>query len=301
MLCRSSGGTIQGAASYNLGSMLPHGSPRAPRLDRRRSLPGDRSGSPIQRNPRLIPTRVLRSRWGLCFLLLLASFPWLTVSNVRAENVNDLKPTGYVNDFAGVLSPDTRSHLEQLCTDVDQQAHAQIAVVTIHTTGDDTIDDFAVRLEEKWKVGPKASDRGLLLLVATDDHHYRFEVGYGLEPILPDGRVGEIGREMVPYLRQGNYDAAVDLGVQDVSRIIATDAHVTLHEQTQGYAPRRRGHPQLVIRDLLLAIFAIFVFISLARSGPGGLGGMLLGMFLGNILGGGGGRGRGDGDGLGGD
>lgn len=250
----------------------------------------------------LPPARSRRRSCQMSLLLagLIAGLPILFARPVAAERVADLKPVGYVNDFAGVLSADTRAHLTALCSEVDHEAHAQIAIVTIHTTGNDDIDDFAVRLEEKWKVGPKASDRGLLLLVATDDHHYRFEVGYGLEPILPDGRVGEIGREMVPYLRQGNYDAAVDLGVQDVSRIIATDAHVTLHEQTQGYAPRRRGHPQLVIRDLLLAIFAIFVFISLARSGPGGLGGMLLGMFLGNILGGGGGRGRGDGDGFGG-
>lgn len=235
---------------------------------------------------------------GLAAAILLVLSTLLALP-ARGERVADLKPTGYVNDFAGVLSPATRAHLTAICSEIDHQANAQIAVVTIHTTGDDTIDDFAVRLEEKWKVGPKASDRGLLLIVATDDHHYRFEVGYGLEPILPDGRVGEIGREMVPYLRQGNYNAAVDLGVQDVAQIIAADAHVTLQEPTPANSNQRQPHPQLLIRDLLLALFAIFVFISLARSGPGGLAGMLLGMFLGNMLGGGG-RGGGDGDGFGG-
>lgn len=235
---------------------------------------------------------------GLAAAILLVLSTLLALP-ARGERVADLQPTGYVNDFAGVLSPATRAHLTAICSEIDHQANAQIAVVTIHTTGDDTIDDFAVRLEEKWKVGPKASDRGLLLIVATDDHHYRFEVGYGLEPILPDGRVGEIGREMVPYLRQGNYNAAVDLGVQDVAQIIAADAHVTLQEQTPANSNQRQPHPQLLIRDLLLALFAIFVFISLARSGPGGLAGMLLGMFLGNMLGGGG-RGGGDGDGFGG-
>jgi uncharacterized protein len=197
-----------------------------------------------------------------------------------------------VNDFAGVLSPETRSHLETLCTEVDRQAHAQIAVVTIHTTGDDTIDDFAVRLEEKWKVGAKGTDKGVILLLATDDHRYRFEVGYGLEPILPDGKVGTIGREMVPYLRQGNYDAAVTLGVQKVSEIIAKDAGVTLTTPAPT-VPQHQRHPGNAIVDILLAIFALFVFISLLRSGPNGWAGFLLGMILGNLLGGGRGRGGG--------
>ncbi len=281
--------------------MLAHGSLRSPWLSRRRGLPGGSSGSRNQNNLQFTPARRNRSRWGLCCLLLLAFVPWLTVSTIHAENVSDLKPTGYVNDFAGVLSPDTRSHLEQLCTEVDQQAHAQIAVVTIKTTGDDTIDDFAVQLEEKWKVGQKGTDRGLLFLLATDDHHYRFEVGYGLEGILPDGKVGSIGREMVPYLREGNYDAAVTMAIQDVSNVIAQDAGVTLKTPAENFGPGPQPHPRSALKDILLALFAIFVLISLVRSGPSGWAGFLLGMFLGGMGGGrGGGGGFGGGDGGGG-
>ncbi|MHB8302583.1 MAG: TPM domain-containing protein [Acidobacteriaceae bacterium] len=236
---------------------------------------------------------VAARHWLAPLIVLCALLP---NPHARAERVRDLKPTGYVNDFAGVLSPDTRSQLETLCTEVDHQAHAQIAVITVHTTGDDSIDDFAVRLEEKWKVGAKGSDRGLLLLLATDDHKYRFEVGYGLEGILPDGEVGTIGREMVPYLRQGNYDAAVTLGVQDVSQVIAKDAGVPLQTQVQQYAPQQKPQPFRAFRDILFAIFAIFVFISLVRSGPSGWAGFLLGAILGNLLGGGG-RGGGGGGG----
>lgn len=281
--------------------MLAHGSLRSPWLGRRRGLSGGNSESRIQSKLPSTATRRNRSRWGLCCLLLLTLFPWLTVASGHAENVNDLKPTGYVNDFAGVLSPDTRSHLEQLCTEVDQQAHAQIAVVTIKTTGDDTIDDFAVRLEEKWKVGQKGTDRGLLFLLATDDHHYRFEVGYGLEGILPDGKVGSIGREMVPFLREGNYDAAVTMAIQDVANVIAQDAGVTLKTPAENLEPQPQPHPRSAVKDILLALFAIFVLISLLRSGPSGWAGFLLGMFLGGMGGGrGGGGGFGGGDGGGG-
>jgi uncharacterized protein len=248
--------------------------------------------------PRMPLNRKNRNYWLATLLLLLA--PLLLISITRAENIKDLKPTGYVNDFANVLSPATRGQLETLCTAVDQQAKAQIAVVTVKTTGDDTIDDFATRLEDKWKVGAKGSDRGVLLIVATEDHHYRFEVGYGLEGILPDGKVGSIGREMVPYLRQGNYDAAITLGTQDVAQIIAKDAGVTLQAPAMQPVPLRQAHPALGLRDILLAIFVIFIFISLLRSGSSGWAGFLLGTILGNMLGGGGRGGFGDGGGGGG-
>ena len=102
------------------------------------------------------------SRWLALVVLIFA--PSVVVT---AESVSTLPaPNGYVNDFAGVLSPSTKSSLENLCTQVDRQAHAQIAVVTIKTLdNDEPIDDFAVALEEKWKVGAKGTDRGVLMLL----------------------------------------------------------------------------------------------------------------------------------------
>src|ERR1700733_13938746 len=126
------------------------------------------------------------------------------------ERVQDLPPpTNYVNDFANVLSPGTLASLNALCAQVDRQAHAQIAVVTIKTLDGEPIENFATALEDKGKGGKKGPGRGLLLIFATNDRRYRIEVGYGLEGILPDGRVGDIGRQIVPYLRQNNFDGAI--------------------------------------------------------------------------------------------
>jgi len=244
--------------------------------------------------------RHLRISGVLAALLLVCLTVTVGLRTAFAERVADLQPTGYVNDFAGVLSPATRSQLEALCKEVDQKTQAQIAVVTVHTTGDDPIDDFAVQLEEKWKVGPKGTDRGILLILATDDHKYRFEVGYGLESILPDGRVGTIGRQMVPYLRQNDYDSAVTLGVQSVAQIIAKDAKTNLAGASQSATPQQH-QPRRVLHDIFLAAIAILIFLWLLRSGPSGLAGFLLGMFLGGGFGGGrGGGGGGDGGGFGG-
>src|ERR1700733_4362648 len=121
------------------------------------------------------------SRWLAIALLIFAPSVVLT-----AESVSSLPaPTSYVNDFAGVLSPSTELSLDNLCTQVDRQAHAQIAVVTIKTLDNDqSIEEFATELQDKWKVGKKGTDRGVLVLFVMNPKKYRIEVGYGLEGIL---------------------------------------------------------------------------------------------------------------------
>src|SRR5260370_7420257 len=164
------------------------------------------------------------SRWLAVVILILAPSAVLT-----AESVNTLPaPSGYVNDFAGILSQSTKANLENLCFQVDRQAHAQIAVVTIKTLDNDQpIDEFATALEEKWKVGKKGTDRGLLMVVVMNPRKYRIEVGYGLEGILNDAKVGDIGRTMVPSLSQGDYNTGITLGVEQIARIIAPAAGAT--------------------------------------------------------------------------
>ncbi len=157
-----------------------------------------------------------------------------------AEAAKDLPlPTNYVSDFANVLTPETKQQVNQLCAQVDHQAHAQIAVVTIKTLDDVPIQDFSVQLWDKWKIGQK--DRGVLILLAVQDHKRWITTGYGLEAILPDSRVGDIGRQMVPYLRTGDYDDAVSVAVGQISQIIARDAGVTLQPLQMRGPPRQQA------------------------------------------------------------
>jgi uncharacterized protein len=214
------------------------------------------------------------------------------------ERVQDLPaPTNYVNDFAKVLSPGTLASLNALCAQVDRQAHAQIAVVTVKSLDGEPIENFATALEDKWKVGKKGTDRGLLLILATDDRKYRVEVGYGLEGILPDGRVGDIGRAMVPYLRQNDYDGAVTMAVRQIAGVIAADAGVTLNLGPRpAYAPAQQAKPLTLGEVLVLGVILLLVIFFLARVGGSGLLGFLIGMFMGGGGGGGwGGRGGGGG------
>ena len=236
------------------------------------------------------------SRWLAVVLLIFAPSVVAT-----AESVSTLPaPTGYVNDFAGVLSPSTKFNLENLCTQVDRQAHAQIAVVTVKTMdGDQSIEEFATALEDKWKVGAKGTDRGVLVLFVMNPRKYRIEVGYGLEGILNDAKVGDIGRTMVPAASQGDFNTAIPLGVSQIARIIATDAGVTLNlaQPVHQYHRQQAAPVQLSLMEIVLGggVILLILFF-LIKTGNTGLIFFLLGNLMGGGFGGGRGGRRGGGD-----
>jgi uncharacterized protein len=223
------------------------------------------------------------------FLVLLLVAPGVAV---QGQTVATLPPpTGYVNDFAGVLSPPVKQSVEDLCAQVDRKAHAQIAVVTIKRIEDDSsIEEFATALEEKWKVGNK-DDRGVLMLLVMTPRRGRIEVGYGLEGILNDAKVGDIGRSMVPAASQGDYDTAIPLGVRQIADVIAKDAGVTL----TGAQPMHSYHREPVRQPVQLSLFQIvlgggailLVLFFLVKTGNVGI----IFFLLGNLMGGGGGGG----------
>jgi uncharacterized protein len=240
----------------------------------------------------------------LSFLIIIPAAP------VHAEQWQKLNVQGYVNDFAGVLDPSTVEELTGLCREVDQKAKAQIALVTIKSLEGDPVEDFANHLFQKWGVGYKGTDRGVMVLLAIGDHKYWTEVGYGLEPILPDGKVGGFGRDMVPLLRQGNYNGAVQQIASQIAEVIAQDSHVSLDSlgQLHTAAPAaRQGEErglhltsgQLIVLILIFMVafpfvlrflgpFLLFSLLSggMGRGGSGGWGG---GGFGGGGFGGGGG------------
>ncbi len=205
-----------------------------------------------------------RHRWSLvvCFLVLSLA------GGVTAEQVNKLKPTGYVNDFAQVVDGRTSSDIYQLCRLIDEKAGAQIAVVTIHSLDGMEAPDFANKLFAKWGVGHK-DNRGVLILLAVNDHKYWVEVGYGLEPILPDGKVGGFGREMVPFLKAGDYNNGILLLTQRIAAVIAQDRGVVLPPQSvPAPASTRRSSrgsgddgglppPALILAVVVLVLYVI--------------------------------------------
>lgn len=192
--------------------------------------------------------------------LLAAALLVLFLPAIHAEKLSDLsQPTDYVSDYAQVLSPQAIAQLHSLCQQLDHsKANVQLAVVTVHTLDGEDPADFANALEDKWKMGRKGSDRGALLLLAVDDHKYRIEVGYGLEGILPDGKVGDIGRSMVPYLRGRDYDSAILLATDQMAQVIATDAGITLSDEPD--VARAKVHSGTHIGSVVFIILLLLLF-----------------------------------------
>jgi uncharacterized protein len=234
--------------------------------------------------PALSPCSCFVAKWQLLarsFLLLLALCVTALSATAQATDlpvkpkgdVIDVpaKPTSYVNDYARVLSPAARQQLEALCTEVDQKAKAQIFVVIVPSLGDRTVEDYSFDVATKWGVGPKGTSSGVLIFLAVNDHKYWVQVGYGLEPILPDGKVGGFGREAVPYLRQGNYEAAVTLMTRRIAEVIAQDrGGITLSGAPPPPA-RSHGSGQGTGSGLAgLFVLGVFIFILYAMMKRGG-------------------------------
>ena len=211
------------------------------------------------------------------------------------------QPTSYVSDFAGVVDAGSKQQMEDLCKQVYDKAGATIEVVTVKSLDGMAIEDFTSQLEDKWKVGAKGTDKGVILLFAIQDRKRRIEVGRGLEGVLNDAKVGDIGRSLVPLLQAGQYGPAMLSGVRQVGQDIAQDANVTLdltpvqhsyHREV--VVPQRHGHGWISI-----VILVVFLFLLFRGGGRGGGSGWMW-FLLGNMMGGGFGGGRGGGFGGGG-
>jgi uncharacterized protein len=210
---------------------------------------------------------------------------WLAPCS-RAEPPSSLKPTGYVNDFAHVLDPGTIAQLGDLAQQIDTQAHAQISIVTVNSLDGSDIESYAADLYKKWGIGSKSTNRGVLILLAEKDSRYRIEVGYGLEAILPDGKVGGFGREAVPLLRQNDASGALSLLTARVAEVIAQDSGVQLTGMRPGGPAEYRQEPAQKpswARIIVFIVIGLIVLLTPLRS--------LLFWFL--LSGGGGGRGGG--------
>lgn len=208
-----------------------------------------------------------------------------------------LKPQGYVSDFAHVIDPTSKAQLESYCATVEQATGAQMALVTIPSLEGEPIEDVANTIYRAWGVGQKGKNEGILLLLAIGDRRNRLEVGYGLEPILPDGFAGSVLREMRPALRQERYGEALMAAGETIGTTIAKSKNVSLTAQL----PRRMRPTTGDSIPWPLIIGGIFLLIFLfRRGGPrgyggGGGGGFLTGIVLGDMMSRGSWGGRGSG------
>ncbi|MCX5784947.1 MAG: TPM domain-containing protein [Elusimicrobia bacterium] len=211
-------------------------------------------------------------------------------------------PGAYVNDFAGVLDAETVGKLNGVLAELDAKAKAQVAVLTVKSLGGADLETYATETFKKWGIGNRQTNRGVLLLVAVEDHKSRVEVGYGLEGILPDGLTGAIqDKYIIPYFRNGDYAGGIYQGALAIASVIAKDSGTGLtaapvESEPQNAVPLGAG--QIIFCFILIVLFiifairhpflAFFLLNSMNSRGSGGFGGGGFGGFGGGMSGGGG-------------
>jgi uncharacterized protein len=183
-------------------------------------------------------------------------FAWLLVATLQAPLLAaPLKPQGYVSDFANILTPEVRAELQALVRETEQRTSAEIAVVTVSSLDGETVEQYANRLFKEWGIGKKGADNGVLVLVAPSERKVRIEVGYGLEPVLPDGLAGQIIRsDFLPQFSNGDYPRGILNGVRHVSDIVRA-RHVLTADERQRLQPQQDRPPRL----LMIPFFGLFV------------------------------------------
>ncbi len=197
---------------------------------------------------------------GLLLLLLFPNF-------AGAVTVPD-QPPNYVVDLAQVINDGVESRLDQYLRELEQKTTAQFVILTIPSLEGDAIDDFSITLaHDRWRLGQKGKDNGLLLVVAVQDKKYRIEVGYGLEGLLPDSRVGTIGRQfLVPYFRRGDYGGGITQAALTLAGIIASDAGVTITGMPRPARPRPIRRRRGIFGSIGSILFFIFMAILFIRN-----------------------------------
>lgn len=125
--------------------------------------------------------------------------------------------TARVIDLTAALSAQQKDELERTLQAFEEKKGSQIAVLIVPTTQPEAIEQYSIRVAEKWKLGRKGIDDGALLLIAKDDRKLRIEVGYGLEGVLPDAIAKRIVSDIIaPYFRNGDFFGGIRAGVQSM-------------------------------------------------------------------------------------
>lgn len=222
----------------------------------------------------------------IVFLALLS--PWMTNAQLQIPEVWGTR----IHDEAKILSPAFINEMEQLLKLHEDSTSNQLAILIVPSLNDEPIEDYTLRVAEKWKLGQGEKDNGALLFISLNDRKVRIEVGEGLEGVLPDAISNQIIRnEIAPYFRQDNYEGGIRAAIYAMIRAIGGE-----YEAEKTSVSTRKGRRGSIWSTLIILI--IILIISRIRGGGGNRSGGWssgAGWYGGGFSGGGGGGGFGGG------
>jgi uncharacterized protein len=179
----------------------------------------------------------------------------------------DVPPlSGRVNDYADVLNPSQEATLEDLLKGSENKTSSQVVLLTIKALQGEVLEDYSLKVVEKWKIGQEEFDNGLLVLVTMKERKIRVEVGYGLEHIITDAKSSYIIRKlMVPYFKKGDYYGGINKGLMAVSGLISKEFEIT-PEQLAKFKKEGKSRKGTHL-PFGLIVFVIIIVLSFIRGG----------------------------------
>ena len=218
----------------------------------------------------------MKSLWSAFGALILAA-----IVPVAAQGADVPYLTGRVVDNAEILSADTRGRLAALLREHEQKSGNQIAVLTMPTIQGESIEEYAVRVFEQWKLGQKGKDNGILVVIVPNDRRMRIEVGYGLEGVVTDAHASRIIRNvMTPRFRDGDFNGGTLRGVNALiaqleGRQPPADAQPRQTRRARSAksefikAPNMALHEKALFGAFIFGIIGLFTFIGIVTPGMG--------------------------------
>ncbi|EGO6713832.1 TPM domain-containing protein [Escherichia coli] len=187
----------------------------------------------------------------ILFLLTLWCLP------VLAQQIAVPELRQQVTDITGTLSTSEQQSLTQQLQDITQKTRAQVAVLIVPSTGDDTIEQYATRVFDSWKLGDKQRNDGILLLVAWEDHAVRIEVGYGLEGVVTDLQAAKIIRDiLIPAFKSDDLMGGLTLASENIGALLMNGE---LPEGRGNYYSINPPIPFSLAVLILLAVLSYFI------------------------------------------
>lgn len=175
---------------------------------------------------RLHAERSLRPGLSLGLSLILVCLLSCPVLSVYAQTLTEVPPlTAHVVDLTGTLDGNQQRTLDQRLQVFEKNKGTQIAVLMVPGIGTEPIEQFALRVAERWKIGRKKIDDGAILVIAKNERRLRIEVGYGLEGALNDATAKRIiDEQIVPLFQRGDFYGGISIGIDTMMRVIEGEA-----------------------------------------------------------------------------
>lgn len=172
-----------------------------------------------------------------------------------------------VHDEAHALQPGTVDQLEKQLKIYEDSTSNQVAILIVQSLDGDILEEYSIRVAEKWKLGQKEKDNGVLLLISVDDHKMRIEVGHGLEGVLTDVQCNRIIRnEIAPAFRRNDYDAGVIAGIDGIVNVIKGEYKASDADDVN----KLTGKEKFFLTLFIFGILALLSFLAIFNPGwPG--------------------------------